>query len=108
MVELECKAVEFYSPQDEAAFFAWARSLPEVEGASGRGHCIIITVRSKRVSNASLRELISLFRRYRVSMRQLAQFRNASNEAWLTSPEAHWFKRVFGGGANGQMRRPRK
>ena len=86
MIELECEAVVFYSTQDEATFFAWAQSIPQVERVSGRGRSIIIELKAKRVSNASLRELLSLFRRYRIPMRQLAQFRDAPNEAWFTAP----------------------
>ncbi len=98
MVELECKNVAFYSPQDESAFFAWAQAIPAVVGVSGRGRSIILAVKSECIADSSLRELLALFRRYRVSMRQLAQFRNAQNEAWFAAPEAFWFKSVFGGG----------
>ena len=109
MVELECKNVVFHSPQDEAAFFAWARSIPAVAGIAGRGRSIFLRVKSKRVSEASLRELIALHHRYRVSMSQLAQFRNAANEAWFASPEAYWFRSVFGGGTpNNGMQRTRR
>jgi hypothetical protein len=34
MVELECKNVVFYSAQDEAAFFTWARAIPPVAGVA--------------------------------------------------------------------------
>jgi len=81
MIELECKKVVFYSPQDESAFFAWIKAIPAVTNVTGQGMSIILTVKSKRISDTSLRELLSLFRRYRISMRQLAQFRTARNEA---------------------------
>ena len=96
MVELECRNLIFYSPQDEAAFFAWAQAIPAVVSVDGRGRSTNLKVKSKRISEASLRELIALHHRYRVSMRQLAQFRNVTNEAWFASPEAYWFKPVFG------------
>jgi hypothetical protein len=99
-IELECKNVVFYSPRDESSFFAWAQAIPAVASVVGRGQSIILTVESKRVPDSSLRELISLFRRYRISMRQLVQFRSARNEAWFAAPEAHWFKSVFGGTPN--------
>ncbi len=83
---------------DESAFFAWAQAIAAVENVSGRGRDIILAVKSKRIPDASLRELLSLFRRYHISMRQLAQFRNARNEAWFASPEAFWFKPVFDDG----------
>ena len=98
MVELECKDVAFYSPQDESAFFAWAQAIPAVVSVAGRGRGIILAVKSGRIPDASLRELLALFRRYRVPMRQLARFRNSRNESWFASPDAFWFKSVFGGG----------
>ena len=96
MVELECKNVAFYSPQDESTFFAWAQAIPAVVSVSGRGRSIVLAVKSESVPDASLRELLALFRRYRVSMRQLAKFRNTQNEPWFASPEAFWFRSVFG------------
>ena len=108
MVELECKNVVFYSPQDESAFFAWAEHIPAVMGVVGRGQSLILTVKSKRIPDSSLRELLSLFRRYRVSMRQLAVFRNTANEAWFASPEAYWCEDIFGGTPNNGMQRTRK
>jgi len=98
MVELECENVVFYSQRDEAAFFAWAQAIPAVVGVTGRGRSIILAVKSKRVADASLRELLGLFRRYRIPMRQLAQFRRLNNEEWFARPDAFWFKSVFGGG----------
>ena len=98
MVEPECKNVVLYSPQDESAFFAWAQAIPAVTDVSGRGRGIILAVRSNRIPDASLREVPALFRRYRVSMRRLAQFRHPRNEVWFASPGAFWFKPVFGGG----------
>ncbi len=66
MIELECRKVKFYSPQDEAYFFAWAQGIPAVNSIVGRGWSIIIQVKTKRISDKSLRELIALFRRYNV------------------------------------------
>ena len=81
MIELECKRVVFYSPKDETAFFAWAGAIPAVVSVEGRDQRIVFAVKSKRVPGSSLRELLALFRRYRISMYQLAQFRNVNNEA---------------------------
>lgn len=96
MVELECKAVLFYSAQDEASFFAWAESIPGVSSVFGRDRSIVLSVRSKSVSDRALRELIGLFQRYRVSMRQLAQFRTDKNQSWFAKPEGFWFRSTFG------------
>jgi hypothetical protein len=96
MIELKCTAVLFYSRHDEASFFTWAESIPAVSSVLGRGRSIVLCVKSKSIPERSLRELISLFRRYRVSMRQLAQFRTSKNSHWFASPDAFWFKSVFG------------
>ncbi len=96
MIELECKAVLFYSAKDEASFFAWAESIPAVSSVFGRGQIIYMSVRSQSISDRSLRELIGLFQRYRISMRQLAQFRTEKNQAWFAEREAFWFRSTFG------------
>jgi hypothetical protein len=96
MIELECKAVLFYSAQDEASFFAWAESIPAVSSVFGRGRSIFLAVKSRSISDRALRELIGLFQRYRVSMRQLAQFRTAKNQSWFAEPDAFWFGSTFG------------
>jgi hypothetical protein len=96
MITLECKAVLFYSAKDEASFFAWAESIPGVSSVFGRGQSIYLLVRSRLVSDRSLRELISLFQRYRISMRQLAQFRTEKNQSWFAEPHAFWFRSTFG------------
>lgn len=96
MIELECKSVVFYAPEDEAAFFSWAQSIAAVVSVSGRGRSIMIAIRSRSVSDASLRSLIGLFKRYRISMPQLAQFKSAKNSAWFASPAGFWASSVFG------------
>ena len=95
MIELECKGLPFYSSQDEASFFSWAESISAVLSVSGKGGSIILMLKSKSISDRSLRELIGLFRRYRISMRQLAQFRTEKNQHWFSDPTAFWFSTTF-------------
>ena len=54
-----------------------------------------LVVRSKRLSQESLRDLLALFHRYEISMRQLAQFQNDENQTWFTAPHMYWHKKVF-------------
>jgi len=49
-----------------------------------------------RLSEASLRDLLALFSRYEIPMRQLAQFENAKNTSWFRAPRMYWHQRVFG------------
>lgn len=97
MIELDCPKVRFGSHLDEASFFVWAQGIPAIHAVVGRGHSIIIQIKTKRISDTSLRELLALFHRYHVPMAQLAQFLNACNESWFKSPIAYWYKSVFGG-----------
>lgn len=96
MIELECKAVLFYSAQDEASFFIWAESISAVSSVFGKGQSIYLSVRSKSISAKSLRELIGLFQRYGVSMHQLAQFRTEKNQGWFADTRTFWFRSTFG------------
>jgi hypothetical protein len=97
MIELECKRVAFYSQDDEACFFAWAESIPAVLSVSGRGQSVFLAMSSKTIPDRSLRELLALFRRYKISMRQLAQFRSSKNQSWFAAADKFWFKAVFAG-----------
>lgn len=94
MPELRCKSVRFLSSGDEAAFLGFARSIKAVLKITGRGDEIILSVVS-RPSENSLRDLIALFYRYSIAMRQLGQFCNVKNRRWFRDSRAFWFERVF-------------
>ena len=55
-----------------------------------------LVVKSLNLGQASLRDLLALFFRYRIPMRQLAQFRSAKNEKWFAAPIMYWHTAVFG------------
>ncbi len=49
------------------------------------------------IPDEDLRELIALFYRYKVDMKQLEIFLNNDNQAWFyEGKKAYWHKRVFG------------
>ena len=91
MVRLDCSGVWFGSQLDEKHFFHWAVEIPGVL----RWEQDILVVRS-RLSQASLRDLLALFSRYEIPMKQLAQFENDVNREWFTAPHMYWYGRVFG------------
>ncbi len=72
--------------------FEWAMRIPGVL----RWDQDALVVRSLNLRQASLRELLALFARYDLPMRQLAQFANARNAAWFAAPTMIWHARVFG------------
>lgn len=92
MVRLDCSGVIFGSQLDERHLFEWAMQIPGIL----RWEQDTLVVKSLNLSQASLRDLVALFSRYQIPMNQLAQFRNARNEAWFASPKMYWHLRVFG------------
>lgn len=92
MVYLDCSGIRFGSQLDEKHLFEWAH---EISGVL-RWEQDTLVVRSKRISEEALRDLLSLFNRYDIPMDQLAQFKNINNEEWFTAPHMYWHKKVFG------------
>jgi len=92
MVRLDCSGVWFGSYLDEKHLFEWAAEIPGFL----RWEQDTLVVRS-RLSEASLRDILSLFSRYEIPMAQLAQFRTPKNEEWFAAPQMYWHKKVFGG-----------
>lgn len=92
---LICNRVIFYSAGDERIFFEFARNIKGVRRLAGTGDTLELHVAS-RLSNAALRDLLGLFQRYKIPMRQLRQFQTAQNRNWFRDEKQFWFKKVFG------------
>jgi hypothetical protein len=92
MIFLDCSGVSFGPQLDEKHLFQWAREID----CFIRWQQDILVARSRRISQAALRELIAIFWRYCIPMQQLAKFQNNFNEYWFTSPTIYWYKKVFG------------
>jgi hypothetical protein len=94
-VVLIAERVWYYSENDEAAFFAWLDKLACVDKYKGELDVLSIYVNVARVDAGSVYELLSLFRRYGVDMKQLRVFDRDEFAHWFRSPKSHWFKEVF-------------
>lgn len=88
--------MRYLSEGDEAAFFAWLKSIPGVIAVAGVGRELQIQLRSARLSQQGLRELIALYTRYDGNLNELAQFATDANSAWFKAPDAVWYRAVFG------------
>jgi len=88
--------MRYLSEGDEAAFFAWLKSIPGVIAVTGVGRELKIQLRSKRLSQQGLRELLALYTRYDGNLNELAQFATDANSAWFKAPNAAWYRAVFG------------
>ena len=88
--------MHYLSQGDEAAFFAWLKAISGVAAVVGSGRELHIQLRSRRLSQQSLRELIALYTRYGGHLNELAQFATESNAPWFKAPDATWHRAVFG------------
>lgn len=95
-VELQATGMRFFSQGDEAAFFGWLAKLAFVERYEGRGLTLFISVNAAAVDEDGLRELLALFRRYGVELKQLAVFDRSEFADWFRSKQAYWHKEIFG------------
>jgi hypothetical protein len=93
--EITVRGPWLYSPKDKEVFFGWLESIPSVAKVGGVGFDVTISLRSKRVSQQDLRELIAILYRYRMNMRVLAPLAS-SRHPWFTDKKKFWYKRVFG------------
>src|SRR5471030_2400685 len=103
MVRLDCSGVTFGSQLDERHLFEWAMQI----SGTLRWEQDTLVVKSLNLSQASLRDLVALFSRYQIPMKQLAQFKNSRNEDWFAAPQAYWYTRVFGRQESATCRRSR-
>ena len=91
---LKCHEMMFYSQLDEEIFFDALKKISAVKKIEGIGSDLLLSVPS-RLSDKALRELLGLFFRYQVDMRQLAPFLTEKNRSWFCGTEKYWFKKVF-------------
>lgn len=94
---LVATGITYYSPDDETAFFQWLDRLECVDRYWGQLRDLFIELKRKP-TKTDLQDLIALFHRYRVDMRQLARFETRSNRKWLRHPGAYWHAPMFGHG----------
>ena len=95
-VKLICKKVIFYFQKDEDAFFEWLKKIKCLDHTSAARDELYLHIKKKNISDDDLRNLIGLFYRYKVNMKQLQIFLNETNKEWFRGkPKGFWYKRVF-------------
>ena len=94
MPVLKCHNTMFYSQLDEVIFFDALKKISAIMKIEGRGPDLFLSVPS-RLSDNTLRQVLGLFFRYDVDMRQLAPFLTEKNRSWFHDREKYWFKKVF-------------
>jgi len=93
---LICKAVRFYCSKDEDAFFEWIKKIDCIDKISGVGRELYLHIAVDDVHDQNLDDIIGLFYRYNIDMRQLSCFLKDDNKAWFyDNKKAFWHKKVF-------------
>ena len=93
---LLCKGVIFYALKDEDAFFEWIKKIECIEKFHGVGDELYLYIRSNKIDDLNLDDLLGLFYRYKIDMKQLARFLNEDNKEWFyDNKKAYWHKKVF-------------
>ncbi len=87
---LKCKKVKFYSPLDEDLFFEGIKKISNIGDVKGFGDEIHLYVIRRQIKNDDFRNLIALFRRYKIGLEQLAVFLTPRNEQIY-----HGYKKIF-------------
>lgn len=95
-IVLKAHNVEYLSSLDEDMFFEWLGKLSCVLSFEGVRDDLQITVSANKVDDACLRELIALFFRYQIGLKQLAVFRDDKRRKWFSDSQKYWFGEVFG------------
>lgn len=94
---LVCKKVRYYARKDEDAFFEWIKKIDCIDKTGGIHDELYLYIKSKNLHEYDLRDLIGLMYRYKIDMKQLAQFLNEDNKKWFyENKKAYWYKKVFG------------
>lgn len=94
---LICKQIKYCSSIDEDLFFEWIKKIPSINKFNGIHDELYLYISSKKIPDQDLRELLALFYRYKVDMKQLQIFLNATNTDWFFKrPNGYWHRKVFG------------
>jgi hypothetical protein len=94
---LTCKQVHFYSYSDEDVFFEWIKKIKCIKSFEGAGDELYLDLVDRKLNEDDLDDLIGLLYRYKIDMKQLAQFLTPENKSWFfDNKKAYWRRRVFG------------
>lgn len=94
---LTCKSVWFYSKNDENAFYEWLKKIDCIDEISAAADELYLHIASSILHDQDLRDLLAIFYRYKVDMKQLARFLTPDNKKWFyDNKKSYWHKQVFG------------
>jgi hypothetical protein len=77
---LVCKRVRYCSRFDEDTFFEWIKKIPCIYHFEGAGDELYLDLLDRDLKPEEIIEIIALFRRYYVNMKQLAPYKTEANK----------------------------
>jgi len=93
---LVCKGVIYYSLKEEDAFFEWVKSINCIDEISGARDELYLHVCAYEIHDENIHDLLGLFYRYKIDMKQLKRFLTDNNKKWFCDKKKFWYKKVFG------------
>lgn len=83
-VIIKCRRVKFYSSFDEDAFFEWLGKIKSIEKVKGEKDVIFLYLKeSAVVTNDDLQNIVALFRRYKINIRNLINLISEENKEFF-------------------------
>jgi hypothetical protein len=96
MKKITIREIDYFSERDENIFFTWLNEIPAIVKKQGIANNLHLHIDQKKLNETGLRELLALFQRYGIDMKQLKTFLNEDNKGWFfENKEAFWHQRVF-------------
>ncbi|MBF6077430.1 hypothetical protein AB0346_11600 [Nocardia beijingensis] len=95
-VIIEATGVTYYSPHDEAVFFGWLDAIPCIESYHGQSRTLYLTVDLDAVDEGGLYEIVALYRRYHIDLKELQVLSADRVGPWFSHPDRWWHEEVFG------------
>ena len=86
MVTLKIRESKYFAPADEDWFFRWLQAITGVQTVQGNGEFLEVTIDPNEMDTEQLHNLIGLFARYGLSMKELRQLETPSNSKWFGTP----------------------
>lgn len=88
--QITIKEARYYCYKDEESFFRWLESIEGVERAVGGPEGLTLHIGEAGLGRDDWADLIGLFMRYGIDMRELRVLLTPDHEAWLKDPQKYW------------------
>lgn len=92
MIKIDTQPVVYFSQLDEDHFFTWAQEIDCITSIE-MGY---LHIDPEKINEATLRDVLALLERYKLSAKSLTALCNSKNEIWFKNPQAFWYQAVFG------------